>query len=206
MSSPRNIQLKNLGLQTVVLIAILLVLNLIGSSRFWRLDLTKEGRFSVSDVSLEVCEKLGTPAVINVYFAGEMPARYRPFQDALETWLTELSIQSDGQIGYDFIDPSGDPEIREEFLKAGWYPFQVSEWLSPTEQKDFLLLPYAKINYKGEQVIVNLVKGCVYVLPGGKAEIDVEKAIQNLEYTILSRLYNMSREKSELIGLLTGHG
>ncbi len=198
--------IRILIIQAAILGGILIFINLIFDSNFFRIDLTREGRFSVSDASLEICANLNSPAVITVYFDGEMPARYRPFQDAIATWLKELSIATGDNLDYEFIDPSGDDEIRKEFLKAGWYPFQVSESVSPTEQKDFLLLPYAKVNYKGEAQIVNLVKGCVYVLPGGKAEIDVEKAIQNLEYTLLSRLYNMSREKSELIGILEGHG
>lgn len=206
MSTNHRQRLQYIGLQTILVAAILVVLNAISSGWFRRFDLTEEGRFSVSEVSRAVCDTLPSPVTVNVYFSGEMPARYRPFQEAIETYLIELNIATEGKVEYDFIDPSNDPGVRMEFQKAGWYPFQVSEWISPTEQKDFLLLPFAKVNYKSEQSIVNLVKGCVYTLPGGKPEIDVQKAIANLEYTLLTRIYNLSREKTKVLGFLTGNG
>ena len=65
MSVKTRQQSRNLAVQTLLAIAILIFLNLISGSFFTRFDLTKEQRYSVSEVSTKIFGELKTPATIN---------------------------------------------------------------------------------------------------------------------------------------------
>ncbi|MCB9234299.1 MAG: Gldg family protein [Bacteroidia bacterium] len=193
-------------LQWVLVIFIIIVVNFISEKFFTRIDLTEENRFSVSDVSVDLFREIREKAFITVYFAGEMPTRYKKMQSDLETYLKELSIQSRGKLDYEFVDPSPKPELYNKFGKAGFPYFPVTERLSPTEKKDYKLLPYAELNLGTYNGIINLIKGCVYVTQQRTYEIDVQKATQNFEYNIITKIWSYTRERSKVVGLLKGHG
>ena len=194
-----------IALQLGILVAILIVVNLLSQKFFARIDLTEEKRFSVSEISETLIKNLDTPPLVTVYFAGEMPVRYKELESHIETFLSELRIQTDKNIEYEFVDPAGDSELFKEFFEKKYYPFQVTETISATEQKEMQLLPYISVTWRGGTEIFNIVRGCVYRTPQGGLEIDVVKAIQNFEYNLTTALYNMTRKRSKVIGFLHGH-
>jgi gliding-associated putative ABC transporter substrate-binding component GldG len=66
------------------------------------------------------------------------------------------------------------------------------------------VLPYAEITYRGKTEYVNLIKGCIFNV-GGRLDFDVFKAMRNTEYNLMSTLFNMTRERTATVGILTGH-
>lgn len=195
----------NTTIQLGLLIVILIVVNLLASGYFARIDLTKEKRFTVSDIAVQVYTEQQASALLKVYFAGEMPTRYKLLQDAMETYLTELNLETNGQLEYDFIDPSGNEPLMSAFIKTRHYPFTVTEKVSATENRDRDLLPYAVLTWLGKSDTINLIRGCVQpVYPRG-FDINVEKAIQNFEYNIVTSMYNLTRKRTKVVGLLQGH-
>lgn len=194
---------------TILLVALLMLpiavlVNLIGDKYFSRADLTQDARFTVSDGSKQLLRGLDGQAVINVYYAGDMPTYYKNLQENLRTFLSELRYYADGHMDFFFVDPKGDRKIFEDFASKHLDPFPVVDPVSDVEVKEQFVLPYAEITYKGKTEYVNLIKGCVFNA-GGRLDFDVFKAMRNSEYNLMSTLFNMTRERTKTIGILTGH-
>ena len=92
------------------------------------------------------------------------------------------------------------------FTKQDFRPFPYWREFQQRETKEMYFLPFAVIKYNGEEEVVNLIKGCVYATQQGTYEIDVNKAIQNFEYNLTTRLFNMTRERNKVVAFLRGHG
>lgn len=197
----------NIAVQTGIVIGILLFLNLIGSRWFRRVDLTEDERFSVSEATVQMLDSLESGVVITVYFTGEMPTKYKYLEDGIRTFLIELSAYSNGNLNFQFKDPTGDKSIFQYFLSKGHQPFLLVD-AKGTARKDVWVLPYAEINYKnGETRIVNLVKGAIFNnAEERKPDINIEKALQDLEYNLVSGIYSLVRPRSATVGFLAGHG
>jgi ABC-2 type transport system permease protein len=197
----------NIAVQTFIVIGILLFVNLIGNRYFKRIDLTEDERFSVSEATVSMLDSLDGGVLVTVYFAGEMPTKYQYLQDGIRTFLIELSNYSSGNLNFQFTDPGDDKDIFNHFMSKGLQPFRLVE-IKGASSVDKFVLPYAEVSYKGgEPRIVNLVKGCVYNnAEERKPDINVERALQNLEYNLVSTIYALTRPRTATVGILSGHG
>ena len=192
--------MKNLNL--LIIIVILVFVNLIGSSYFSRIDLTKEGRYSLSAISVETMEKLEYPFYMEIYLEGDFPANIRRFQDALRTTVVELQQYSEGSFDFEFIDPSGNPSLMADLRKRGFPPIPVQVRVSNTETQRKDMFPVAVLHYRDNVQYVDLLKGCAF--PNG--QVNFGKAEADLEYKLVSAIRNLNRTRRGLIAVLQGHG
>lgn len=192
-------------LEILLLIPILIFLNVLSDKYFRRLDLTEDGRFTLSEASKELISKLPGDVLVKFYYAGEMPTYYMGLQQNLGTFLKELKYYSDGHLDFAAIDPRSDPKIYANLAAMKLDPFPIVDPVSPVEVKEQLVLPYAEITYKGKTQYVNLIRGCTYRTERGRFDFDVYKAMRNVEYNIVATIYNMQRERTHTLGILTGH-
>jgi gliding-associated putative ABC transporter substrate-binding component GldG len=51
-----------------------------------------------------------------------------------------------------------------------------------------------------------MIAGSVFRAQQGRLDFDPDKANRELEYKIITTIYNMTRERTKVVGLLTGHG
>ncbi len=194
------------NLQLFLLTGILLVVNLLASGFFVRWDLTKEKRYSLSAMSIETVRSLENdtaafPIYVQVYLEGEFPPEIRRFQEAIRTTLIELGYYSGGLIDYEFIDPTGNPELQKEFAANGFppVPMKVREAGRETLQNIF---PLVVLRYRGREQIIDLFRSCIY--PNGA--VNVEKAESQLEYKLISAMQNLTSDRSKVVAILQGHG
>lgn len=87
-----------------------------------RWDLTRDGRFGLSDGALAVVADLQRPVVARVYFTEGLEAPYHGHRAALLDLLDELSAASGGRIEVTVHDPTGDPALQEEAASLGIRP------------------------------------------------------------------------------------
>lgn len=184
---------------------IVFMVNLFGQQVIKRIDLTEDGRFTVSDVSKELVSGLDKKVKLTVYFTGEMPTYYKKLEEGVATYLFELENFAGGNLEYQFIDPEGKLELFDRFNSQGSAPFVLPMEMSISKTQQQIVLPYIEVSYDERLATVNLVKGCVLRRRDGQLDIDVYKAVRQLEYELISTIYNMSRVKNANIGLLTGH-
>jgi len=195
-------------IELIVTLAIPILLNFVGSSYYYRFDLTSEKRFTLSPATKEILDSLDDVAYIKVYLNGELPAGFSRMKTSIRELLDELRWYSPAKIRYDFIDPLEDPNpgirrnIAAQLYKSGLQPtnIQVRQKDGTTLQK--IIFPGAIISYAGVDVAVNLLKNN----PGVNAEVNLNNSIQSLEYEFISMLRNLNSKKIEKVAFIEGHG
>lgn len=181
---------------------LLVVLNLLVSQFFARIDLTSEGRYSLADISHATADSLDYPMTAKVYLEGEFPPNIRQFQDALRTTLGELKQYSHGNLDYEFVVPTGNREILKEFQQRGIVPIPVMVRKNAAETSRIDMYPVVVMRQRDREVYIDLFKGCA--MPNG--EIDFAQAEADLEYKLVSSMRNILRKEQVFVGLLQGHG
>lgn len=113
----KNIK-RNEILSLAVTVAIIVLINIIGSFVYTRFDLTSEKRYTLSDTSKEILKDLNDYVYFRVYLEGEFPAGFKKLRKETKEMLDEFRAYSKF-IDYDFINPSesNDPVERSDTYK-----------------------------------------------------------------------------------------
>ncbi|MEM7040516.1 MAG: Gldg family protein, partial [Bacteroidota bacterium] len=189
----------------LALIGIIVFVNLIGNKLYTRIDLTGDRRHSVSEVSKEIMGNLKSPLFITCYYGGDLPPYYKKFEEGIANYLNELIPYANGNFDFQFVTPKDDPDLLRRFEKMNIKGFEVSAPTSSSTQKTALVIPWAELRYNGRSMMVNLIQSSIYPR-NGVLDFSVELAVQRLEYHLMTVVYNMGREKTNVIGFLSGHG
>jgi gliding-associated putative ABC transporter substrate-binding component GldG len=113
-------QIRNYSLiTTIVIIAIVVVINILAVQIFYRFDLTQNKDYSLSDASKEVLKNLDDNLTINVYFSEKLPSEYLSMRQGVEDLLSEYQNYSQGKVKINYIDPKDDADLKEEIIAKG---------------------------------------------------------------------------------------
>jgi len=170
----------------VILGALVICLfNFIANEFYFRIDLTKEKRFTLSTSSRELLKKLDDDLYITVFLDGDLPVEYKQLQSATRDMLNEFRLASDGRVKFDFEDILAGKNIKEkesilkEVFQKGLQIEQpeLRPDESPTEK---YILPSGIVFYKGKEYPINLLKRQF----GKSLEVEINSSIELLEYEI----------------------
>ncbi len=185
---------------------ILVAVNIISSFFFFRIDLTKDKRHSLSPATIELLDKLEDKVYIRVYLKGEgHPADYQLFAEKTKDILQEFRSYSNN-IYFEFIDPVAGKSKEEtnaifgEFYKKGLKPIPISKESSSGYSTQFVV-PGAMISYSNHEYPVTLVVSD----PGGNDNW-LEYSIQELEYNIVAGIRKLIKPHKATIAFLDGQG
>lgn len=189
----------------LVITAILVVLNVIVSLKFFRIDLTTENRYSLSDATIELLESFNDVLYVKIYLEGEFPADFQRLQRETRQMLDEFRAYN-GKIEYEFIDPAGsedskvNQDVFEQLQYKGlkYYELRVNEKGGNKTQRVF---PGALMSYGDSEVPVQLLIDQLGVQP----QAQINASVQNLEYALANAIRGLVRQRKPLIGFLTGH-
>lgn len=188
-------------------IALVLLVNIVFSSLFFRLDLTEEKRYSVKPQTRDLLRSLDDDVYIEVFLEGDLNAEFRRLQKSVAETLEEFRIYSGNKIRYSFTDPNQakGQRAQEEFIKElsskGIQPTNVIS-NSNGQRIEKLVFPGLLISYGGMETGVTLLKGNK---AGSPAE-EINQSIEGVEFEVaraISKLFNTDRKA---IGMVTGHG
>ncbi|PCI94243.1 MAG: gliding motility-associated ABC transporter substrate-binding protein GldG [Flavobacteriales bacterium] len=197
---------KDLTFLVVGLIIVLLV-NYIGSFAFERFDLTSEKRFTLSETSKDLASNIDDVIYVKVYLEGDFPAGYKRLRDETKEMLDEFRAYSNGNLEYEFINPSesADQKIRDEIYKQlykqGLRPTDLSE-KSNDGFSNKIIWPGAVFLYKGKELPVQLLKSQI----GAQPEAMLNNSIESLEYEIANAINNLTTKKVSKVAFVDGHG
>jgi ABC-type uncharacterized transport system involved in gliding motility auxiliary subunit len=91
----------------VYFVALVLV-NLAGTTLFFRVDLTEDNIYSLSDASQKVVATLSEPLTINAFFTKNLPAPHNGTEQYLRDLLEEYAVYANRYFNYRFYDVSPD--------------------------------------------------------------------------------------------------
>ena len=106
----------------ILLFAILILLNSISTSRFFRIDLTDNNMFSLSSSSKAVVKEINDLLTMKVYFSDDLPGEYANNRRYLQDILEEYAAISKGNIKFEFAPQD---KLEEEAQKSGIMPLQL---------------------------------------------------------------------------------
>ena len=201
----KNIRRSNI-IQLVLSIAIIAVLNIIGSYVFTRFDLTSEKRYTLSDATKRMLRDLDDIVYFRIYLDGEFPAGFKRLRNATREMLDEFRAYSDN-IQYEFINPAA---IGDQTDRNALYEELVREGLSPTElfvsttegRKQQLIFPGAIVTYKQRKIPLHILTSA----PGTQPELALNQSIQSLEYNISRTIRRLTDQARPAIAFIEGHG
>lgn len=200
MNTATKNRLKSVGI-TIVL---LLVLNAIGSFFFFRFDLTKDKRYTLSPTSLQIIEQVKNPLYIKVYMQGEFPSEFKRLQLETRQMLEEFQGYN-SKIVFEFIDPLEDEATSmdniKELYRKGLTPINISVD-DKGKQSQAMVFPWAIAVYDNKEVNIPLLKNIM----GASTTDKVIGSVQHLEYSIADALNKITKEKQKKIAIIKGNG
>ena len=171
---------------TVLIIAIVLMVNFIAANHFVRVDLTKNQFYAVSKASKTIMRNLDDIVTVKVFFSEELPPNLFAVRQYVNDILGELTSYSNRNLMVDFLNPESSA-MRNEAIQLGIPQIQMN-----IVEKDKLEV---KNGFLG-----------VAVIYGDKIEVlPVVQNIMNVEYDLVAAIKKVTAEESRVIGFLTGH-
>jgi len=92
----------------IIYMIVVVLVNVAGITLFYRLDLTANNVYSISEASKRVVSTLSEPLTINVFFTKNLPAPHNNTEQYLHDLLNEYAIYADQHFNYRFYDVSPD--------------------------------------------------------------------------------------------------
>jgi len=175
----------------LVYLAVVVLVNVAGITLFFRVDLTSDHMYSLSEASKKAVRNLSEPLTINVFFTKNLPAPHNATERYLHDLLEEYSVNSNRYFNYRFYDVSaeegdiGEEERRNQELARsyGIYPVQIEK----VEQDE--------VKFQKAYMGMVLIHGDVI------EKIPTITSTDGLEFTITSKIEKISNKISALTNL-----
>lgn len=188
-------------------IALVVVLNMLASLYFFRIDLTEEQRYTIKEPTRQLLSELTDDVFIEVYLEGDLNAGFQRLQRSVRELLEEFRITSNNRIQFTFTNPEmalgkqAQSEFMQDLAERGVSPLSVID-TKGGERIEKIIFPGAIIEADGFETSVMLLKGD---RTRGADQV-LNQSIEGLEYEFASAIYKLTNTNRKKIGLLTGHG
>ena len=188
-----------------ILFLLLLIAVLIVSNRaHFRIDLTADGRYTLSETSEDIIAKATDVVIVDVFLEENVPDAFLKLKIETRQLLEEYA-SANPNIKFAFVNPVPEgavvEQIAEDFNNRGMRPEQVQLRNNGKVSQEFIF-PWAIASYKGQTVRIPLLKKTL----GASPDELVSRSVQNLEYAFSDAFYKLLNPKSKRIAVLKGNG
>ncbi|WP_240676224.1 gliding motility-associated ABC transporter substrate-binding protein GldG [Botryobacter ruber] len=185
----------------------IILLNILATTYFFRIDLTEDKRYTIAPVTKQMLDALEDEVVVEVYLEGTFPAGFKRLQQSVRETLDEFRIYADGNLRYVFIDPT---DIQNDTARATYFRQLASKGIMPTnlhatedgKQVERLVFPGAVVKYKGKEAGVNLLKGNL----AASADERLNQSVEGVEYELATAIRKVAFPSQKIIGYIMGQG
>jgi len=182
---------------SAILIIGLILLNIINQSFYTRLDLTSDHRYTLSKTTKNIVSKVDRFLFVTVYLEGDFPSEFKRLQSETRQYLEELAAEN-SNIKINFEAPDNQ---REELIKRGMLPSQLTVE-EDGKLSEAIIFPWAEISIGKKSTIVSLLPTAIVA----SQDEQLQKAIENLEYSFSNAINLITQKKQKRIAVLTGNG
>ena len=180
---------KNSWSFSLIVIAVVFLVNVFAQQLFIRFDLTENERYSISDVTRDILADIDEPITVKVYYSENFPRQLISVKQYVLDMLNEYRAYAGSSLEYEFIPVSGeDQELEQEAMSYGVQPVQ------------------ANITESDEIKVQRIYLGIVFLYGDQKEVIPFAQQIEQLEYDMTGAIKKLSLGSLPKIGWLTGHG
>ncbi len=179
---------KSIFFYLLLVAGILALINILANRYFFRIDLTKDKRYTLSHATKDILKDLQDPVTVIAYFSEDLPPNIDQTRKEFRELLSEYGSRSRGKFVYEFVNPNKNEENEREAMENGVSPVMINvrEKDQSVQKKAFL---GAVLKY-GEKT--NVIP---FVQPGSA-----------MEYSLSSAIKELTLDDKNLIGFIQGHG
>ncbi len=201
----KNIR-RNSFVQLAYGLAIIIVINILGSFTFYRIDLTADKRYTLSPATKKMLKELDGVVTFKVYLEGEFPAGFKRLRNETREMLNQFRAYSKN-IQFEFIDPTKGKdktqlaEMYRQLAQSGLNgtDLQVKDESGMTRK---LIFPGAVVSFRGKEMPMDLLLTQV-----GKPPAEVlNNSVQALEFGLINVIRKLSLTQKQKIAFIEGHG
>ena len=171
----------------LLIIGIVVLVNVLAKQFFFRLDLTEDKQYTLSNATKNILKNLEDPITVSAYFSEKLPANIEKTRKDFQEMLVEYSNLSKGMVDYEFISPSTDEE-KQQALQNGLQPVMIT-----IREKD---------QAQQQQVFM----GAVIKMGEQQEIIPFVQPDLGMEYGLSTSIKKLSVVEKPSIGLIQGHG
>jgi ABC-type uncharacterized transport system involved in gliding motility auxiliary subunit len=186
MEKRKRTYASNATIYAVFIIGAIVLVNLIGTRVFGRLDLTENGIYTLSRASKDLVRNLPDPLTIKAYISKDLPPELVSVSRYTRDLMDEYRSASKGKIRFEAFDPSADKKIEDEATACKINKLQIqvmrSEKFEVSQEYLGLCLEYN----------------------GQSESIPQVTQAEGLEYMVTSLVKRMSQKKRK-VAFTTGH-
>jgi len=181
-------KLDKSNLTILLVFAILIILNIIANQFYFRLDFSEGKQYTLSKATKDILRNLSEPVTVKAYFSKDLPPQLQETRRDFEDMLVEYGKISNGQVLYEFINPSADEQTESDAMQAGIQPVVIN-----VREKDQMKQQKA---YIGAVLNIGSSSEIIPVIEPGAA----------MEYALSTSIKKLSVAEKPSVGLLQGHG
>ena len=187
----------------LALLAFILI-NVIASFFYARIDLTEDKRYTLSEQAIEAAASFNSVIVVDVLLEGDLPPEFAKLKAETKQILEEFASRNDN-IKFNFVDPLSDITQAEatiaELQSLGLTPANVTVEENGRVSQE-IVFPWAMVNYNNKTIKVPLLKNKL----GATSEERVNNSVQNLEYAFADAFTKLTIKTKKRVAVIKGNG
>ncbi len=188
------------------LLAVLLLVNILASILYLRLDLTKEKRYTLSKATRNLLTGLDDDLQVDVFLKGEFPSGFRKLANSTAEFLQLLKDRNGSKLHYRFVSPEEkipgtEALYADTLISMGAVPINLTVQKKAGESTN-IIFPVAVARYQGKEMLVNLYPGASSRI--SQEEINSAEAL--MEYQFAKAIDKLTNDSKPGIAYSTGNG
>jgi gliding-associated putative ABC transporter substrate-binding component GldG len=205
-NNPGRIRM-NSWIEFLLISASVIILSVSLSILKFRIDLTGDRRFSLSEPTKKILSELRNDLYIQVWLDGDMPVQFKKLKRSVKDILDEFRIASGRKVGFEFINPSQGDDARERnsryesLISSGLVPVNIQSKDEEGGASQKIIFPGMTVNYNGVEIPVNFLKNNQLLPP----EQNLLNSIEGLEYEIIQTISTITSDSIYKIAFIEGH-
>jgi gliding-associated putative ABC transporter substrate-binding component GldG len=204
---------KNKQWIPLLLLVLLTGINGVAALIHYRLDLTAEKRYTLSEPTRALLARLDGDVQVDFFLEGNLKAGIRKLAKSSLEMLQDFNEYCGGKIRIHPYDPVAgmDDSARQPFLdslaRMGIQPkTEVAQAGKGEEQNERIVIPGAIIRYKDKVYPVDLLKGVQLAQQGQPEDQYYSNAETLLEFKFANAIDKITRKERPMVGYVMGNG
>ena len=195
--------------RVLCLVTLIVVLVLVFTKTlFFRVDLTAEGRYSLSDASKALVAEMQEPLTVKLYLDGELDANMLRLRRSTEDMVRELNMYASEQLLVELYNPNNATTDEERYAEYARLEERGLRGMSVTvrerggKMSEQVIFPWAEVCGSRDTMAICLMQPSAQK----SGEVAVNSAIADLEYLFVDAIRVLNRREVRKVAFIEGHG